>query len=246
MGFLQSFFAGLPSTNHGFKLRLACVYLASRSINGDVSVFLGEQGLSTSQSVFTGQNNRSRPAPRRAQPKGASKADSDAFSAHVNPSNEARPSAEPFPLPAVGDVLELLALPIDLALNENDEEDEDDLTSGPSTPDAGNGQHPLQLRIRLNHATATVQLLAAASTLVQPRKAQGEVQEKWVEALGDGSLRKAFERALGLLEDADDQAMDVGGTGSLSDDDLAVRRRLIVLREGAMTMLDAWEQQAPA
>ncbi|KAG8861677.1 hypothetical protein FRB96_002634 [Tulasnella sp. 330] len=253
LGFLGSFFAGLPSTNPSFKLRLACMYLASRSLNGGASIFLGEQGVGTSQSTSTGRTRRSRPAPRRAQlkdpsdPEDISNPDTDTSSTPNGLNKDLKWSAEPFPLPIVGDVLKLLSVPIDLALNQNGEEDED-FTSTHSAPrdpsEAGAGQHSLQLRIRLDHATATVQLLAAASRLIQPHKVKGDVQEKWMEALSDQSLRKAFEQALEALED--DQTMDVDRGESIPNNDAVIRKKLTLLREGAMTMLEAWEQRASA
>ncbi|KAG9009454.1 hypothetical protein FRB94_014258 [Tulasnella sp. JGI-2019a] len=241
LGFLESFFAGLPSTNQGFKLRLACAYLASRSTGGETSSLIGAEGAGTSQSTSTGGASKPKGTTRRPQPKGAvvpgiSKTGSPGSIVTTTTTASTQLSDDPFPLPGVEEVLALLAFPIDLGLN-RDEDDDEPMSSSPPTfgkqSTVIHVQQSFALRIRLDHATAVLQLLTAASRLVRPQKVQGELQEMWLEALIDGRLRKAFETALEVHEDLECVVVNADG-----------KKKLSVLSEATCTILEAWEQQA--
>lgn len=241
----------------------------SRSVDGDTAVFLGgpaSGGALTGGPGASGSPARPKPAVRRPAPRGAQaaaavsmKPDSTISTASVSTIFPAAPSSaispDPFPIPAVEDVLEALVLLPDLSTTHpDDNEDSASVSSAPATPRTEGGDDDEEgdlrlLRCYLDHATAKLQVLAAAMRLVvEPRQpatpSHAQLVQKWTEAVRKGRLRKTIRRAFAppkeLTEAEENFDMEAEGDGTAS----SLRSKLDAIRTASEAMLVAWEHQA--
>ncbi|KAG8955301.1 hypothetical protein FRC00_005420 [Tulasnella sp. 408] len=214
---LQAVFTGIR--NPSFRMCLCCLYLATRSIDGEPSKYLG--GNPSVESNRTGLNPlKSRRGKRTSAAPSTTSNGSGVDASTPSTASSASKAYVPFPLPSLDDVLSVLALAPKLDF-------EDDLEVPLNFNDAD-----LEARVLVDHANARLYVLASIGKLQLHMH-----EDNWRDAIKDGRMRQAVEAGFRAAREAADDPFD--GTSAEGEEDMG--QRLKAIEDAAGVYLDLWE-----
>ncbi|KAG8928744.1 hypothetical protein FRC01_005420 [Tulasnella sp. 417] len=214
---LQSVLTGIRNPN--FRLCLCCLYLATRSVDGDPSRYLG--GNSSAESNRTGFNPlKSRRGKRTSAAPSTTSESSGVDAPTPSTSSNTSKAYVPFPLPSLDDVLAVLVLAPKLDF-------QDDLEVPLDFNDT-----ELEARLLVDHANARLYVLASIAKLKL-----GMHDDNWRDAIKDGRMRRAVEEGFRVSREAADDPFDETSTGGEED----LKQRLKAIEDAAGVYLDLWE-----
>ncbi|KAG9044336.1 hypothetical protein FS837_008303 [Tulasnella sp. UAMH 9824] len=214
---LQSVLAGIRNPN--FRLCLCCLYLATRSIDGDPSKYLG--GNPSAESNRTGLNPlKSRRGKRTSAAPSTASNGSGVDASTPSTTTSTSKAYVPFPLPPLDDVLPVLALAPKLDF-------EDDLEVPLNINDAD-----LEARLLVDYANAKLYVLASIGKL-----ALHVHEDNWRDAIKDGRMRQAVEAGFRAAREAADDPFDE--TSAEGEEDTG--QRLKGIEDAAGVYLDLWK-----
>lgn len=210
---LQSVLTGIR--NPDLRLCLCCLYLATRSVEGDPSKYFG--GNPSAESNRTGLNPlKSRRGKRTSAAPSTASNGSGVDASTPSTTSSTSKAYLPFPLPSLDDVLAVLALPPKLDF-------EDDLEVPLNFNDTD-----LEARLLVDHANAKLHVVASIGKLKLYMH-----EDNWRDAIRDGRIRQAVGAGFRAAREAFDETSVEG------EDD--TRQRLKAIEDTAGVYLDLWE-----